>query len=663
MTRMMRLTLACALAVGLLAGLLAPAAGTAAKSSSEPPQPQATATKVVPKNKQSSCKGTVTSTLSTSNIRMCDEAEVVLNTSPVCPACPGGIHVVYVQVDVAFEADWMVSESVASLKQLESYRGQEMRVGVVHYNSQSVRRVQPMTDNLSRAYGALRGPQNGHDPHGDFVGAARMALSMLQDARKMHDKDATTPDEKPCEFVIFFASTKSAFPQDEENIREAGNMITRSGVTLMAGCPESNVGDYCRATKDMPNPRNYYTEAPDGGGRLRRYVGDEMDQLLKKTGLSSISLWQSLPEGLQYVDGSASEAPKVMVQPDKTVRLVWDWIRLTRTEPHTVTYRVKPLAEGNWPMSGMVTMKDRDNKVREMALPDHAITVEGDCAEPTPTEPPTPTDTPVPTDTPTPTATNTPTPTNTATPTNTPTRVPRPIYLPIIIRESCTETSIYSDVVLVLDMSTSMNRAEAGGRTKLVATLDAAKDFLNRMDFTPDANGHHDRVAVVGFNNTAWIELPLSADKAAIARAIDDLPIKQAEATRLDLAFLRGNEALVGHNPTSTPVLIMLTDGLPNRVPRAEDGRMETTVLRAAQVAKDAGAMVYTIGIGQPTDIDPVLLRDSASRPENFFYTPDPEELNGIYKQIAYTFGCPKDRHDWSKPWPPAGGLAVPSQR
>ena len=40
-----------------------------------------------------------------------------------------------------------------------------------------------------------------------------------------------------------------------------------------------------------------------------------------------------------------------------------------------------------------------------------------------------------------------------------------------------------------------------------------------------------------------------------------------------------------------------------------------------------------------------------------------PEDLKEIYSQIAYSFGCPKERHDWSKPWPPGGsGLALPAK-
>jgi Ca-activated chloride channel family protein len=221
--------------------------------------------------------------------------------------------------------------------------------------------------------------------------------------------------------------------------------------------------------------------------------------------------------------------------------------------------------------------------------------------------------------------------------------VPSPIYLPILISESCTETSIYTDVVLVLDMSTSMDRPVGStGTTKLAGALSAATSFLDRMDFTPDDAGRHDRVAVVGFNDAAWIELPLSSDQALIRAAILDLPNKRGQGTRLDLAFQRGAEALVGHAEGSTPVVVFLTDGLPNRVPPAEDGRMETTVLRAAEKAKDAGIRIYTVGLGLPTDIDPVLLRDCATNPSDFFYTPDPDELGQIYTHIAYTFGCPK---------------------
>ena len=45
------------------------------------------------------------------------------------------------------------------------------------------------------------------------------------------------------------------------------------------------------------------------------------------------------------------------------------------------------------------------------------------------------------------------------------------------------------------------------------------------------------------------------------------------------------------------------------------------------------------------------LLTDCASKPENFFYKYDAEDLRQVYSQIAYSFGCKDGRHDWGKPW------------
>jgi Mg-chelatase subunit ChlD len=493
-------------------------------------------------------------------------------------------------------------------------------------------------------------PEVGHDPQGDFIGAASEALQMLDYAQKDHVKEGGGEEDLPCEIVVFFAYTKPVYPEYEQNMLAAASMIRRTGAKLFVGCPTSSSA-YCEATEQMPERASYYTAWNDNG-ELRTMMATELERLVDLAGLKSMSMWSLLPMGIRFVDASASEAPQVTMNADQSTKLTWTWPRLTRTEPHTVTFKVKPVAEGVWPITGLVTLTDKQNKLRELPLPVTPITVAGDCALPTPTE--TPTDTPEPTPTPRPTDTDTPTPTDTATPTATPTRTPSPLFLPILLKESCTETSVYTDVALVLDLSTSMSQAIGAGRTKLAATLEAATLFLDRMDFTPDADGRHDRVAVVGFNAAAWTQQALTNDKGAVAAALAALPSRQAEGTRLDLAFQRGAEALALRIAGSTPVVILLTDGLPSQVPPAEDGSVATTVLRAAQAAKDAGVTVYTIGIGLPADIDATLLTAAATSARHYYFTPDPEALAGIYEQIAYSFGCPKDRHDWGKPWPPA---------
>jgi Mg-chelatase subunit ChlD len=233
-------------------------------------------------------------------------------------------------------------------------------------------------------------------------------------------------------------------------------------------------------------------------------------------------------------------------------------------------------------------------------------------------------------------------------------RSPCPIWLPVLLGERCDDVLTRADIVLVLDDSTSMRRLTRTGRPKLAAVLDAARLFLDRVDLDA-ADGHRDQVAIVGFNDTVWTEQALTADKAALLAAIDRLPARMAEGTRLDRAVTGGADALAGpaRDPANTPVLVLLTDGLPNRVPTpAPSGSQENTVLAAAARVKAAGVRLYTVGLGEPTDIDARLLSAMASQPEMYYYAPDAEDVAHIYAQVATTLRCPAGRHDWGKPWP-----------
>jgi Mg-chelatase subunit ChlD len=274
---------------------------------------------------------------------------------------------------------------------------------------------------------------------------------------------------------------------------------------------------------------------------------------------------------------------------------------------------------------------------------------------PTATPVPTPTSCPTPTDTPTltPSPTNTPTPTPSATvtprPTGTSTPSPRPLYLPVLLNESCRERKIHTDVALVIDTSTSMRNHTRDGRSKLDAVQDAARAFVALMDFAPE--GGHDQVAVAVFNDRAWLAQTLGNDLDGLRAAIDRLPEGVAPGTRLDLAIDVGLSALsgAGRITNNTPVLVLLTDGLPNRVPLGPGGTQEETVVAAADRAKAAGVHVYTIGVGQQDATDPAdrinadLLRAVATEPAMFFQTVDAAELGRIYADIAYTLGCPPE--------------------
>ncbi len=268
--------------------------------------------------------------------------------------------------------------------------------------------------------------------------------------------------------------------------------------------------------------------------------------------------------------------------------------------------------------------------------------IEALCFALTPT--PSPTHTPTPVDSPTATLTRTPSPTPSATVTPSPTitLTPTPsvyrIYLPIVDNRPCVPEAIHTDAVLVIDMSTSMYRETRGGRSKHEAALEAAHLFVDLLDLEPDRYGGRDRVGLVGFNDRAWTAIGLTDQRAAAHGAIDGLRDKVEQGTRLDLAFDEGQAVLdrgprVAHNE---PVIILLTDGLPNRVPTpVGGGGQEDTVLAAAERAKRAGSRLFTIGLGQQDDVLDALLRSAASASRDYFFAPDGEDLAAIYRQIA----------------------------
>jgi len=89
-------------------------------------------------------------------------------------------------------------------------------------------------------------------------------------------------------------------------------------------------------------------------------------------------------------------------------------------------------------------------------------------------------------------------------------------------------------------------------------------------------------------------------------------------------------------------VLILLTDGLPNRVltPRA-GGSQEDTILVAATAAKAAGTRVFSVGLGEASDVLDRLLRGVASSAADYAFAPDGEDLAAVYRSLAgRVHGC-----------------------
>ncbi len=260
----------------------------------------------------------------------------------------------------------------------------------------------------------------------------------------------------------------------------------------------------------------------------------------------------------------------------------------------------------------------------------------------------TPTPTASPVRSPTGTPTLTPTVTYTATPlpslsrsssptairtTATPTPKPQPLYLPLALREQCAPGKQHVDVVLVIDASTTMrDQRTAAGRTKLAAAIEAARSFVGMMSLPPD------QVGVVIFNNDARLLQRLTTRPAEIEAALGRIPDLVRQQTRIDRGIEEAHTELASERrrATNRPVLILLTDGLANPVPAS------VAVENAAR-AKAAGITIFTIGLGQPCELDMEELTAMASKPVYFYWAPDGEDLLAIYRTIASEIPCPAE--------------------
>jgi Ca-activated chloride channel family protein len=141
------------------------------------------------------------------------------------------------------------------------------------------------------------------------------------------------------------------------------------------------------------------------------------------------------------------------------------------------------------------------------------------------------------------------------------------------------------DIVVTLDVSDSMLVEDAGTGGKLSRLLRAKREITDLLRLMEG-----DRIGLVAFAGTAFIECPLTLDYTAAEIFLDDIdtdliPIK---GTAIGAALRTSIEAFEGGSHESRAV-ILITDG--------EDHSGEA--LKAAEEAKAKGVRVFTIGIGR----------------------------------------------------------------
>mgnify|MGYP003295959405 CR=1 FL=1 len=196
------------------------------------------------------------------------------------------------------------------------------------------------------------------------------------------------------------------------------------------------------------------------------------------------------------------------------------------------------------------------------------------------------------------------------------------------------------DLMLAVDLSGSMSEEDMTLGNQTVDRLTAAKAVL--ADFLDRRAG--DRVGLLVFGDRAYTVAPMTMDLASVRQQLGDSVVGLAgQATAIGDAIGLAVKRLKSQ-PASQRVLILLTDGVSNA------GVLDP--MKAAQVARDEGVRIHTIGFGgegeslsvfgiplhvpgggDDTDMS-TLQRIATTTGGKAFRARDTEELAGIYAEI-----------------------------
>ena len=202
-----------------------------------------------------------------------------------------------------------------------------------------------------------------------------------------------------------------------------------------------------------------------------------------------------------------------------------------------------------------------------------------------------------------------------------------------------TKTTEGIDIILSIDMSSSM-LAKDLKPNRIEALKRVASQFIEQRT--------SDRIGIVVYSGESYTKVPATTDKSVVLQALKD--IKQGEiedGTAIGMGLGTAINRLKD-SKTKSKVIILMTDGVNNT------GVIDP--LSAAELAKEYGIRVYTIGIGTngkalspvaynpdgslqydmvPVEIDDKLLSEIAkSTGGQYFRATDNKKLAQIYTEI-----------------------------
>lgn len=294
----------------------------------------------------------------------------------------------------------------------------------------------------------------------------------------------------------------------------------------------------------------------------------------------SLTLTDEVPANMRYVIGSAQPAAD---WDPAARRLVWRFDGVEAATDLRLTYRLEPLAAGDWPTNVFAATAHRDGLGRpgrlEFPVPRVRVLERADLAW--------------------------------------------RIFLPAGALGVCPRSTAPVDLVLAIDSSSSMADLTASGGSKLDAAAAAAAELIGTL------SAGRDRVAVLGFDAEARPVLPLSGDLAAASAALAGLSTRPG--TRIDRALLSAVELLAAQpRPGAARALVLLSDG--------RQSEALTELERARRSLEALGVRRFTVALGEDADLE--LLAGLASVAEDAYVSPSAESLLAIYQTLAGRLAC-----------------------
>ena len=185
------------------------------------------------------------------------------------------------------------------------------------------------------------------------------------------------------------------------------------------------------------------------------------------------------------------------------------------------------------------------------------------------------------------------------------------------------------DVVLAIDISGSMDAGDfAAPDGRLLQRLEGVRQVVTQ--FVEARQG--DRIALIVFGTKAYVQAPLTDDLATIIDLLDTTQVAMAgpqtaigDAIGLAIRTFETSEV-------EQRLMILLSDGA--------DTASRMSPVNAAEIARQEGVEIYTIGVGDPEasgddQVDLDALRDIATRTGGaFFYATDQAALSDVYARI-----------------------------